>query len=227
MTTILIRTLLLYVLLITSMRLMGKRQLGELEVSDLVVTLLISEIATLPIEDPDIPLAFAVVPIVTLLFLEITSSLLLIKLPFLRKLLSTRPTVLVRDGIPSEKELRRARISLEELLSALRQKEVRSIEEVDYAILEQNGQISVLKKRCFEPPDAGDLRVSVKESGITHVLIADGRIDRRNLEALKNGDDLIARALRKENCKARDVLLLLIDDVGQLHLIKKQKEKRA
>lgn len=226
MTAILIRTVLLYGLLIGTMRMMGKRQLGELEVSDLAVTLLISEIATLPIEDTEIPIAFAIIPIITLMFLEVTSSLLLVKVRFLRTLLTSRPTVLVRNGIPSERELRRARISLEELLSALRQREIRSLSEVNYAILEPNGQISVLKKRRFEPPDSGDLGISVKESGIAHVLIADGKIDRHNLSALKNGSDLLQKALRQAGCSKKDVLLLLADDNGALQLIRKDKEAK-
>ena len=221
MTTIFFRTLIVYAILMGAIRLMGKRQIGELEISDLVSTLLISEIASLPIENPELPLAFAAVPILTILFLEVGSSFLLIKFPALRNLLSTRPTVLIRNGKPLIKELRQVRISLEELLSALRQKEVTDIREVDYAILEQNGQISVIRKRLYQPPDAKSLHFSPAENGITHILIADGRVNAYGVKNLPEGDVILDRALKQEHCRPRDVLLLLVDDSGKTQLLRK------
>lgn len=221
MTTIFFRTLIIYGVLIVSLRLMGKRQIGELEVSELVTTLLISEIAALPIESPDIPILYAVVPIVTLLFMEIVSSALLIRFPALKGLFTSRPSVIVHNGRPIERELRRMRISLEELISALRQKEISDISEVDYAILEPNGQISVFKKRCCEPPDAETLGISPDEPGITRILIADGRILRRTVKNLPNGEALLRRALDEAGCRAKEVLLLLADDLGTVRLIRK------
>lgn len=222
MVTVLVRTLIIYGILIGALRLMGKRQIGELEISELVTTLLISEIAALPIENGEYPILYAFVPIVTLLFIEIFSSTLLVRLPFLKALFSSRPTVLVRNGIPLPRELRSVRISPEELISSLRQKGVTDIRDVDYAILEPNGQLSVIEKRASKPPSAEELRLPVEESGITHVLIANGRIDRHNLKRLPNGRAFIDDALRREGCRARDVLLMLTDDLGETTVIPKK-----
>ena len=226
MATILFRTVTVYALLTVTLRLMGKRQIGELEISDLIVTLLISEIATLPIEEPELPILFAVVPIVTLLFIEVLSSALLIKLPCLRGLLSTRPAVLVRDGVPIEKELRRMRISLEELISALRRKDVGDLSEVQYAILEPNGQISVLRKARFTPPDAETLGIAAEERGIARILIADGHCDRHNRRTLPSGSELLRRGLCEGDCRAHEVLLMTVDDLGTVHTVLKDSALR-
>ena len=120
MSIILIRTVIIYVVLVGAMRLMGKRQLGQLEVSDLVSTLLLSEIAALPIENHSIPLVYAIIPIILVLAAEVFSAALLSRFPGLKNILSTRPTVLVKMGKPREDELKRARISADELMVALR-----------------------------------------------------------------------------------------------------------
>ena len=146
MVTILIRTLIVYFSLIATMRFMGKRQLGELEISDLVTTLLLSDIATLPITNTDIPLSHALIPILTLTSLEVVLSGLLLKIPVFKKILSVRPAILIRHGKPDCAAMASVRVSAEELLSQLRQKDIADPSEVEYAILEPNGQISIVKK---------------------------------------------------------------------------------
>ena len=227
MVTVLVRTFIIYGVLVGALRLMGKRQIGELELSELVTTLLISEIASLPIENGEYPILYAVIPIVTLLFVEIFSSTLLVRIPFLKSLLSSRPTVLVRDGVPIPRALKGVRITLEELLSSLRQKGVTDIGEVDYAILEPNGQLSVIEKRRATPPSSEDLGIAVKESGITHILIANGRIDRHNLRCIGNCRTLINTALRREGCRVCDVLLMLADDLGRTTVILKEERRNT
>ena len=120
MLTILLRTLIIYLTLVVTMRVMGKRQLGELEVSELVTTLLLSEVASLPITNQDIPLAFAIVPVLTLMSLEVLLSGLLLHVPVLKKALSVRPTILIRHGKPDAAAMKKSRISAEELFSHLR-----------------------------------------------------------------------------------------------------------
>ena len=221
MVTVLLRTVIIYTMLIGALRFMGKRQIGELEISELVTTLLISEIASLPIENSEYPILYAIVPIVTLLFVEILSSFLLIRFPLLKHLFSSRPTVLIKNGTPIEKELLRVRISPEELISSLRQKGVTEIGDVEYAILEPNGQLSVIERSGVRPLCADDLGLSLKERGITHILISNGRIDRYNEKMLKNGRALIKKALSDEGCRKKEVLLLLVNDLGEITLIKK------
>ena len=121
MLTVLFRTVIIYILLTIAMRLMGKRQIGELEISDLVTTFLISEIASLPITDTELPLSHAIIPIVTLLALEVFISMLLAKFPKIKNLLSARPTTLIKDGVICQKAMSSARLSFDELFSELRQ----------------------------------------------------------------------------------------------------------
>lgn len=216
MTTIFLRTILVYIILTLSMRLMGKRQLGELELSELVTTLLLSEIVSLPIVDQSIPIAHALVPLMTILMMEILLSVLLLKCPWLKNLISVRPSVLIRHGKADQKEMRRWRISLAELVSELRQAGVASPDEVEYAILEQNGKLSVIRKKSTQPPDAAALGVRTEESGMVHILIADGKADAHNLAALSLGNDWLASQLDAHGKKIEDVFFLGRDDTGRL-----------
>ena len=224
MLTILLRTVLVYVLLVATMRLMGKRQLGELEVSELVTTLLVSEIASLPIVDKNIPLAYAIIPLVTVLTLEVTLSMILIKFPKIKSIASARPSVLIRRGKLDQKEMRRIRISLDELISEVRQAGIPNLDEVDYAILEQNGKISILARKEAQPPSAKDMKLSPTQTGIVHVLIQDGCIDRYNLELMQLDEAWLAQALAQKGLHIEEVFFLGRDDAENLYWIEKESE---
>ena len=170
MLTILIRTLIVYVILICIMRLMGKRQIGELEITDLVTTLLISEIAALPITNQDIPLAHAIIPMILLLALEVTSSVILIRLPKLKNLVSARPTMLIKHGTLNQSALREMRMSIDELISEARQQGYTSLEQIDYAILEKDGKMTILPKSQYAPPTARDLGLSFSPTSLMRQL---------------------------------------------------------
>jgi uncharacterized membrane protein YcaP (DUF421 family) len=224
MLTILLRTVIIYVILIGTMRLMGKRQLGELEVSELVTTLLISEIAALPIGDPTIPVIYAVIPLITILTLEIALSIILLKCPRLKNIASSRPSILIRHGTVDQKELRRIRISIDELISEIRQTGLSSIAEVDYAILEQNGKISVIPRKSAQPPTAADLGLHIKESGIVHAIIEDGVINRYNLDLLSLGEGWLRARLAEKALATSEVFFLGIDDSGSLYWIEREEQ---
>lgn len=224
MLTILFRTILVYVLLIATMRLMGKRQLGELEISELVTTLLISEIASLPIVDKNIPLAYALIPLITILSLEVALSMILVWFPKLKGLASARPSVLIRRGVPDQAEMKRIRISLDELISEVRQAGIPTLSDVDYAILEQNGKISILPKKQAQPPCAQDLKFPTNESGILHILIENGSIDRHNLFLMQLDETWLSQTLAQKHLEAKDVFLLGCDDAGNLYWIEKEKK---
>ncbi len=216
MVTILIRTLIVYISLIATMRFMGKRQLGELEISDLVTTLLLSDIATLPITNTELPLSHALVPILTLTSLEVVLSGVLLKVPSLKRALSVRPAILVRHGKPNRAAMRSVRVSAEELLSQLRQKDVTELDEVDYAILEPNGQISIIKKAAQREATAGDLGLTPAESGMMHLLVCDGEINRRNLSMAGWDEARLFRELTRRKLTLEEVFLLLADDSGRV-----------
>ena len=211
MSIILIRTVIIYVVLVGAMRLMGKRQLGQLEVSDLVSTLLLSEIAALPI-----------IPIILVLAAEVFSAALLSRFPTLKNILSTRPTVLVKQGRPQEEELKRTRISADELMVALRHSGSTDISTVAYAILEQDGSISVIPTAPEKPATAADLGKTPQETGIYHILIENGKVNRHGLEAVNKNDSWVGQFLTTESCTLADVFLLLADDGGNLRFFRKQ-----
>lgn len=222
MSVILIRTVIIYIVLVGAMRLMGKRQLGQLEVSDLVSTLLLSEIAALPIENHSIPLIYAIIPIILVLAAEVFSAALLSRFPALKDILSTRPTVLVKQGIPQEMALRRARISADELMVALRRAGSTDLSSVAYAILEQDGSVSVIPTAPEKPATASDIGASPAENGIYHILVENGKINRHGLDAANKNERWVGQFLITADCRIDDVFLLLADDGGNLRFFKKQ-----
>lgn len=222
MLTILLRTLIVYVILIVTMRLMGKRQLGELEISELVTTLLISEIASLPIVEQKLPLVYAVIPLITILTLEVALSMLLLKCPRLKNVASSRPSILIRGGKIDQGEMRKSRISIDELISEVRQAGFSTLDEIDYAIVEQNGKISVLPKKSAQPPTAEELGRPAKENGIVHVLVADGRVNAYNLQLLSLDQAAIDRALEEQGLRQHEVFFLGCDDAKKFYLVKKE-----
>ncbi len=205
MTTILIRTLIIYTTLILTMRFMGKRQLGELEISDLVTTLLISEIASLPLTNTEIPLAHAILPILILMSLEVLLPVLQMKLPWLKSLFAVHPAILVKNGVPDRDTMRASRVSTEELISQLRQKDVTDVGDVVYAILEPNGQISVVQK------DSSD-------SGMMHLIISDGRVNPRNLELAGRDQEWLHDLLQRKELTPKEVFMLMVDDSGKTRI---------
>ncbi len=222
MATILIRTIIIYVVLIATMRLMGKRQLGELEISELVTTLLISEIASLPIADQSIPIIHAVIPLVTILTMEVVLSVILLKCPKLKNIASARPTVLIRQGVLDQQEMRRIRISIDELISEARQSGISSLEDIDYAILEQNGKISIIPKRQASPPTAKELNIILKETGVMHALIEDGHINDYNLKLLKRDRAWLTAYLQQARKRTEDIFFLGIDDGENFYCVDKE-----
>lgn len=224
MLTVFLRTVLIYLILLAAMRIMGKRQIGELELSELITTLMLSELATGPIGDPDMPLSRAVIPIVTLLALEVIGSIALIKFPAVRHLLASKPSVIIEHGVLNQRELRRIRMSLEELLAALRQQGVTTPDDVDYAILETNGRLTTILRGEEQQPTVAQLSLTPDRKGIAHIIIADGVINRRNLTHLGRDEAWLTRTLRARNCLVADVFLCTLDDAGELWLCKKEKK---
>lgn len=222
MLTILFRTLIIYVCLMATLRFMGKRQLGELEVSELVTTLLLSEIASLPITNQDIPISYALIPILTLVALEVVLSGLSIRLPWIKKLLSTRPTFLINKGRLDARMLRTVRISIDELMSQLRQKDVFDLDEVEYAILEPNGQISVVPKATARTVTPSDLNLHPEESGMMHLIIADGVINQRNLTCLGKDHSWVDAVLKGYGLRPDQVLVMTADDALTVRIISNQ-----
>jgi len=203
------------------MRMMGKRQIGELEVSDLVTTLLISEIASLPITDHQIPVSHAVIPIITLLFFEVASSYLTVVFPKSKLLLTARPSTLIKKGKICSKAMREARISTDELICELRQAGYVDISDIYYAILEKSGKITFVPKADCQPLTKKDMKLSVSESGIYHIIIDKGSINRHGLSEVGLDASSLEKSLSHRGLKVSDVYLMMVNDAGEEKIIRK------
>ena len=224
MTNMFFRTIIVYILLLLVLRLMGKRQIGELQPSELVTTLLLSEIASQPIVDDNIPLVYGVVPVVVILSLEVITSFIVTKSQILKKVFDGTPSILIRRGVLDQKEMKKVRLSLEELIGELRLKNISDISQVEYAILEQNGQLSVIPTAADSAVKAKDLHLSVSENGISHPLIIDGNISEYNLKALGKSEVWLQKTLEKKKIKRiKDVFLLTCDDGDNVTVVRKYK----
>lgn len=225
MTISFIRTLLLYIVIIVAVRLMGKRQISELQTSELVVTLLISDIAAIPMQYTGQPLVSGFIPIAVLVMCEIVISALMLKSTKFRRIICGRPVIVINDGKVDQKEMRRLRMSTEDLSEQLRQENVFSIGDVAYAIIETNGKMSVIKKPDKEQPTAGMLGVALPDTGIETVVISDGVISDFSLQLCNKTHDWLDGVLRGKNIKAEDVFIMTANRKGDFNIIKKDEQK--
>lgn len=212
MITIILRLFILYAVIMLSLHLGGKRQIGELEPSELVTTLILSELAAIPISDPTIPLAYAVIPVIILSCIEVILSFITTKSNFLKKALDGRPSIVIDRGRLDQKELSRIRMSLEELLSELRLNGIADIKDVRYAIMEQNGRLSVLSED------------DVSDDGLAHPLIVDGHISEFNLPLTGTDRDGLMKKISDSGLTLKEVFLFTINDAGEENLIRRNKK---
>lgn len=227
MTTVLLRTTIIYVLLISAMRLTGKRQIGDLQISELVITFMISELATIPIQDLTIPLSYSVFPIVLLLCYEIIVSFLNLKVPFLKKLFAGNPNILICRGKLNQKELKKTRIGINEFLGELRTKNIGDISQVDYAILEQDGQLSVFLKKEYQPFTYSDFNEDDNSNcneGICHAIIVDGEVNESNLKICQKNLQWLNKYLSNHKYEIKDIFLFTINDNNDINIIMKEKD---
>ena len=220
MLTIFLRTVIIYIVLLITMRLMGKRQLGELEMSELVITFLLSEIASLPITNTEIPLSFSLIPIATLASFEIISSALALKFPKIKRLFSSCPSVVISKGKINRREMMKVRISMEELISQIRQNGIFDLDEVDYAILEENGKMSIIPKAHSRQPDFRSLGIKCDDSGVMHIVISDGALNHHSLNLLGLHPDWVTRKLSSLGLKQSDVLCMTVNDIHRAVVVK-------
>lgn len=222
MLTTIIRTVILYLAAVFSVRLMGKRQIGELQPAELVVTILLSEIAAIPIQDNDIPLINSIVPLMLLVGFEILSSVIGIKSVRFRKINDGNPFIIIKDGVIDQKKLKALRLTVDDLLSALRQKDVFDISDVEYAVMETNGSVSLLLKPEKRGVTAQDMNITVKDSGFLCPVIIDGRIIGKHLSNCGFSRKKLDSALKKAKLSQNEVLLMTVDKNGKTEIIKKE-----
>lgn len=221
-----IRTMILYVVIIVGLRLLGKRQIGEFEPSELVVAILISELAAIPIQDIGTPILSGVLPIVTLICLELIVSAILIKSLRFRKILCGKASIVIRNGVINQKELRRNRLTTDELIEELRLKDVTDISTIKCAIIESNGQLSVLLRSELRNATAEDLAKTPVEPGLPVIIINDGRILSNNMKILGLNENWLQKKLESEGIDSpRNVFLMLVDEIGRIYIAPQEKQK--
>lgn len=222
MCVILIRSVILYVLVIFAVRLMGKRQLGELQPSELVITILVSNIATLPIEDVNIPIIVGVTPILSLVCFEVMVSWINLRLPELRRLISGSPKIIIRNGCIERDIMRELRFSVDDLLMALRSKDIFDIGEVQYAIVETTGSVSVMKKQPLDTPTRQDMKIAAECSEPPVLIISDGKFIPQAMESVKLSKAAVEMLLSANKMSLNDVFIMTADSSGSCYIADKQ-----
>ncbi len=221
MLIVFIRAILLYLLIIFALRLMGKRQIGELQPSELSITILISNMATLPIEDSNIPMLMGAIPILALVGFELLLSAATLKSKRLRKVISGNPVIVVREGEIDQKELKRLRFSIDDLMEALRENGIFDIREVHYAVVETTGQVSVLQKFHSQPVTPKMLDLKGQNEAPPVVVISDGVVIEDSLNAYHLGKDWLYKTVEEQGYQIKDLFLMTADKNGQTYLVPK------
>ena len=224
MMTAFIRTVILYILIMAGLRLMGKRQIGELEPSELVLTMMLSDLATVPMQDFGIPLLAGVIPILTLLSLSMLMSQLSLQSLRFRHLVCGTPTVLIRQGVIQQEAMRKNRYTLDELLEELREQGYSDLSEVKYAILENSGQLSILPWARCAPITPAQLGIKVEDDTVLPcVLISDGTLLRQHLAACGKDDAWLKKTLAGKGLSSpAQVFLLTLDETGRIFCVPKE-----
>lgn len=217
-----IRTILLYTALVVVIRLMGKRQVGELEPSELVVAMLLADLAAIPMQDAAISLFTGLIPILTVLSLELLLSALCFHFVGFRRIFCGKPVMLMEDGKVLYSNMKKTRVSINELLEHLREKGILDPSTVQYALLETNGQISVIPYPKFEPASAMDAGISVQNVSLPVSVICDGKWQEENLKLTGKTKNWVLKQLKQRKCPFSDVLLLTIVPEGVFFLARKE-----
>ncbi len=223
MAFIVLRCFILYFAVIIAVRMMGKRQIGQLQPIELVITILISELAAMPMQDTDQPVLSGILPIFTLAAVELIVSLIALKSVKIRRLLYGRPVALVSGGKVRRNEMERARVSVDDLLEAMRSSGITKLEDVEHIILETNGSVSVISKPEKQPVTPSDVNIKPSDDGaIPTVIITDGRIIKKNIPD-DLSDDWLKNVFAGSNIKdADEVFLMTRDSSGRTNIIKKE-----
>lgn len=222
MTIAFVRTILLYILVIIAMRIMGKRQISELQTSELVIMLLISDIAAIPMQDTGQSLVSGVIPMFTLVAVEVVLSVWMLKNSRLRKLICGSPVVVINDGKIDQSMMKKLRMSTEDLFEQLRQVDVFDINDVAYAIVETNGKVSIIKKAESQELTASMMNIPQEKVMLDMVVVSDGEISKSSLKFCNLNKEWIENTLKKENKKLKDIFIMTANAGKKYTIIEKE-----
>lgn len=217
-----LRTIILYLLIVVTLRVLGKRQVGELEPAELVVAILISDLSAVPMQDIGIPLLAGILPIVTLLALEMLASELSLRSLRFRGILCGKPVFIIRNGVIDQRAMERNRLTTDELCCALRQKGILEVEQVQYAVLETSGQLSTFLYPQFEPLTAKEQNKKPKAPDYPVMVISDGRIIRENLQVLGRDEIWLQGELDRQRADPEDVFLMTATEKGETYMVRRE-----
>lgn len=224
MLVVFLRTLILYAMVVLGMRIMGKRQLGELQPSELVTTILISNIATLPIENTNVPLLSGAVPILTLMCFEVILSYLGMKNRRFRTILSGTPRIIIRQGKIDQQELENLRYSVDDLMEQLRVNSIFDIQQVEMAVVETTGQLSVCKKAETVPLTASDLGKIPPALNIPAVVVSDGQLLPQGLDYCGIKEETVRKLAKKQGRELQDIFLMTCTPDQTVYIVDKEKD---
>lgn len=224
MGTIFIKTIIVYLFVLLAVRLMGKREIGQLQPFELVVIIIIADVASVPMEDIGTPILQGIVPIFALLVGQLIISYLNIKFIFFHKLISGKASVLISKGKIIEKNLKRQRYTIDGLLEQIRVAGYSDIKDVDYAILETSGEISVIPKIEKNPVTLEDMKLNKEYVGYPRIIIMEGTLYNSNLNSLGYDEVWIHEKLKEMKLKIKDVFIFVVDESGKIYCQEKEKE---
>ncbi len=216
------RAIILYIVIVFCIRLMGKKQIGELQPSELVVTILLSNIATLPIEDINIPVLMGLVPIFTIVCLDVFLSYLSLCSRKFRRIICGSPKIIISDGKLDQQILRKLRFTVDDLMEALRTQSVFDISEVQLAVVETTGQISVFVKKENQPATPQDLKLNVKNDNPPQLIVDDGEIVEPALSSLGIDKNWVEKTLKSEGCPIKQAFIMTCDKKRRYNLIRRE-----
>ncbi len=217
-----IRTVILYIFVVVAVRLMGKRQISDLQPSELVVTLVIADIASIPMENTDKPMLSGIIPTLILVACEIIVSIIMMKNSKFRRAVCGSPVMVIEDGEILRDKMRTLRITTEDLCVQLRQLGVFSLEDVQYCIAETNGKLSVLVKPEKRNPTAEDMNIKIPDTGIDTVVINDGEFLDNSMRLSNTNVEELNKILKKNNTKLEDIFIMTFNKNGDYNIIKKK-----
>lgn len=216
MGVVVLRTVILYAAVIIGLRIMGKRQVGDLQPSELVITILISEVAAVPMQSNSIPMIYGLLSIGALVTMEIALSCIALKSQRTRELLSGHPSIVICEGRLLQGELKRMRITIDDIYEELRLQKVGKLSDVSYAVLETNGKLSILMRPSAEQPTREDLNIAKIDPGVVRLLIRDGVLDKKTMKDCGIDEAAVEQLLRDSDVLLPDVFFCTVDHRGRL-----------
>ena len=221
-----VRTIILYILVLVVMRFMGKREIGQLQPFELAISIMIADLATLPMAEPGIPITNGIIPILGLLVMHLIISIINIKSLRVREIICGKPSILIYRGKIQEENMRKERFTINELEERLRGNNVFDIGDVEYAILETSGQISVIQKPNKRTTIPEDFGIEPPYEGISYDLVVDGKIMKQNLEKLGKDYNWLLKQVEAFGIKPEDALIATIDGKGNFFCQEKEGRKK-